>query len=316
MIQLSTFVIVDKINLRNLLKESNNMELRPRKSKNSKKETITEKANRMIKKLIDGHLRKIKNNKQREAHFKKDPRLPDKIKIDDQYIIEEYVGSLKEVYNKLFPFVRNIRTSYVLDITDNNLNCAIYLLLCHVFETWKTVFLVAKNGMNAQMIILVRHIIETLDLVNFFIIKGEESKDLKRWFSGEIISNKKSRKAIRSFMEENVKVKNEIDFYNVKTYIYSILSQYPHSGYCILLESVDVFKKDFDFNNYSSFHFTKTNMGYTNEIMNLTIITMKLVFEYLKDGKTYAELDSILREREPHVSKEITKSLKEDFPKF
>lgn len=282
--------------------------------RDKQKKTIMEKINKDVKKLIDGHIQKI-NDEKKDLIFKLDPNLPDKIKKEDQDIIERAIITLEDLYSLLFPFVKNIKRDCIKDVAEKTLTCGIYLLLCHVFETWKVVFLLARSGMNTQMMNLIRHIKETLDLVEFFIIKGEGSQDFKKWFDGEVVSPKKSRKAIEAFLESDPTLKNEIDFYNMQSYIYALMSIYTHSGYCAMLESVDVFNKDFDFKKYSSFHFVKGAIKNTNEIMNSTMITMKSVFLYLKNMRNYQQIDTILKRQLPQLDKKNLEDFKEKFPK-
>jgi hypothetical protein len=53
------------------------------------------------------------------------------------------------------------------------------------------------------MMDLIRHDVrEMLELFSLFIIKGDGSEALKKWFSGEIIPNRESRKAIDKEHEE------------------------------------------------------------------------------------------------------------------
>ena len=275
---------------------------------------MKEKIKKDVKKLIDGHIQKIQN-KEKGLCFQLNPNLPDRIEREDQDIIERAIITLEDLRSLLFPFVKNIKRDYIKDVIEKTLTCGIYLLLCHVFETWEVVFLLARNGMNTQMMNLIRHIRETLDLIEFLIIKGEGSQDLKKWFGGEVVSPKKSRKAIEAFLESDHTLKNEIDFYNMQSYIYALMSMYTHSGYCAMLESVDVFNKDFDFKKYSSFHFVKEAIKNTNEIMNSTMITMKSVFLYLKDMKSYQQVDIILKKQLPQLDKKEFEDLKKKFPK-
>lgn len=241
-----------------------------------------------IQDLIKNHIKYIQNEGTSKI-LKSNPNFPKTVQLRNKEAIERHVSEIEKIHNSLIPFVKKIKTKYIQDITQKNLNCALYLLICHILKTWEAIFLLAKNNFNNEMLDLIRHVYETVGLITLFTNKEDL---LKKWFAGEIIPHRKSRKAL-----ENLINSKTIDIYNAQNFQYELLSQYTHSSYSVMLELVDVFTKDFDFNNFSGSHFTKENLTYLDTIMTSTIIALKTIFTHLNDLTTLQEINTLFEER-------------------
>jgi hypothetical protein len=215
-------------------------------------------------------------NKRTTKEFEKNPDLPNQYKRYEIEIIEQYTNNLEKIRQDLIPYAQKIKHEHIHDITESSLNCAIYLLICHTLEVWEAILLLAKNSFNSEMMDLTRHVKETLELIHLFLIKGNDSGVLKKWFAGETIPNREARKAIKKEFDEwqdNSKV--EVNISSILAHIYDKLSLHTHSSYHPMLESVDVFNKDFDFKKYANTHFTMENLRFVNTIMGSTLVIMK-----------------------------------------
>ena len=265
-----------------------------------------------IKGTIDGYLATIRDQRNKKAVIE-DILLPGRIKNQDQRLISIQINELSEIYNATLPYIKKIK-EHVEDITEKSKICATYLLLGHIFNNWKAIFVLAENGMNIQMMNIVRSIKESLAIIDLIILDKESDEILSKWFRGEIIQNRISRDSMSGQMEEGTGL-TEINFYKILTDIYSMESIYTHSSYVALLESVDIFIKDFDFLNYSNFHFTKTNLGYVKGTMGGTILRIKLVYLLLlNDLETTDGLEELLDLS--GVGKTITKDSLECLKKY
>jgi hypothetical protein len=82
-----------------------------------------------------------------------------------------------------------------------------------------------------------------------------------------------------------------------------------------MLESVNIFDGDFDFNKCSNTHFTKENLRFVSGTMNATILALKAIFGYLQDRPSYEEVDALLKQVHTSPSKQQMEGIAEMFPK-
>lgn len=103
---------------------------------------------------------------------------------------------LQSYHNDLFPFVGKLK-SHVKDITDTPYVCAIYLLLCRIFDGWRTVFILSEKGKSSAIGNIIRMIKEDNMLVNLLAIEFSRgaSTNLDKWFSDEVVSHSIGREA-------------------------------------------------------------------------------------------------------------------------
>jgi len=235
--------------------------------------------------------------KTRAGHKKllSDLLFPSKQREGDRQISLRYADELEKKIKTLEPLVRALR-SHIDYIGDPDKNVAAYLLIGKSFTSLKATNLLVRNGYAFQVTELVRSSIESLNLAGLFLEDGQE-KLLKRWFDGEIIGNRTARevisKAVNKMNEANSS--ESIPFEDALSDIYSIYSSYTHSGYSALFDFIDVFKEDFDFEQYSQFHY---NGKYLHLIDNLYVnILMGLKNFYIraKDEENLTKVEALLR---------------------
>jgi len=264
-----------------------------------------------IKTLIRERIEKIKNPKA-SAFFLLHPDYPETQKEKDRQSIIELLQRIELIHQQIQPYIRTIK-NHIKNITERTRICAIYLLFGKVIQTWDTIFLIAKEGRNQEVMELVRSINENLNLISLFILDNTNNY-LNRWFDGEIIENSEAREVIDNFINsENPIFQEELPVYEINTYIYRILSKYTHGSYAALLDSVDVFNKDFDFYRFAGFHYTRRNFHVLKDAMVGTLIQLKALYLFLKDNDNYIRIDNILTEIMPKASKEEMKNI---FKKF
>src|SRR6266496_1927025 len=91
---------------------------------------------------------------------------------------------------------------------------------------------------------------------DLFLGEEENSSILKKWFSGDIVENRDARDAADKFVNQDLSIIGaQIAFKEAKAHMYRILSLYTHNTYAALLDSYDVYHKDFDFGKISGFHY-------------------------------------------------------------
>lgn len=246
-----------------------------------------------IQLLIDDHKAAIKDGGPKKA-IKDDPFYLEK---DRALIAKEIAISLEiliNYYQTLFSFLSKIK-SHIQDITEQTHIAAMYLTLCNVFEFWSSFFILLKNGKGIECACLLRTIKEgnmQVDLLVTDALKKVDA-DLNKWFSGEILSHGVGRKKLSKFIGES-KTEDGDEFKELSTKTYQMESQAAHNSYESILECVSPFTEDYDFDGYSNNFRASTWAKYAIGSMESTNISLKGVFEYLKDNKFYKELSEIL----------------------
>jgi hypothetical protein len=232
-------------------------------------------------------------------HAQLNPLAPQQMKDREILYIKDEVAKLKLVHERIVPYIKKLKGS-IPDITEQTEICATYLIYGKVSQTFDAIFLLSIGGFNFEMMELSRSINENLDLIKLFHIE-KDHKNLISWFEGKIIDNKISREAQHEYLLEgndNVEslASGEINPYELITKIYRVISKYTHCSYGALLDSVDVFSHDFDWNKYGGFHYTLDNMHQIESTMTATIITLKMTYQKLGFHKEFAELTQILND--------------------
>lgn len=244
-------------------------------------------------KRINEHLQKIKN---RTGHFYfiSNIAYPENEKIQAKYGVFKSIVPYEKILPIIEKIIKDIKINYIKHIWDQNAITAVYLLIGKAYGNLETMISLAKEGRNFEIIELARSGHESLDLAFLFLEEGQE-KRLESWFKGEIIENKKARETLhRALNSENIPNKN-LPMYDLKTTVYNTYSLYTHSSYAALLDSIDVFHEDFDYERVSGFHWTLRNFDVT--IGNLTIgllLELKNIFTKYKNLEGIVKADRLL----------------------
>lgn len=224
-----------------------------------------------------------------------------------------------EVIEKNLPEIKKIAKSIkklIPHIWEQNAITAVYLLLGKAYSNLETIILLSKEGHNLETVELARSANESLDLAFLFLEEGNEEK-LQNWFKGKIISNSEARKAFDRVLNTEILHSPKLPVGDAKTDVYDIYSEYTHSGYGALLDAVDVFHEDFDYERISGFHYTLRNFEeITKNLATSILLELKNVFLKYKDLDSFDKVEKILNEvGNPRVSKEEIEKIFEQYPK-
>jgi hypothetical protein len=219
-----------------------------------------------------------------------DPEYPLKERESDRLAVSMEIAELRGLLDTCRPYVARIK-SLVAKISDESVETASYLLFCQAIQHFEAIFLLAAEGLSIQSSELIRSICEALDLVVLFDVEGQSHSNLKKWFDGEIIENREARDSAHRFMNEGRT--DPVPFGELKAGIYAALSKYSHMSYAALLESIDVYARDFDWHRLAGFHYAKSgSLPFAREMVHAMIITLKQ-FYLSRDQKSFRELDKI-----------------------
>src|SRR3972149_2930029 len=137
---------------------------------------------------------------------------------------------------------------------------AAYILFGKISNGIQAIFILAENGLHYEAMELVRSNREAMDLIFYFLLGDDTSRDLKKWFDGEVIKNEIARNAFSKFLSDELqKAGTTLPVNSMKSGIYSGLSGYSHVTYAALLDSIDVYHQDFDFERIAGYHYTKAS---------------------------------------------------------
>lgn len=254
--------------------------------------------------------------KEPKVAWSREPNLRHSIQKRHKREIDELLTILQKQHVELLPFVKNIK-SHIKDITESTHICAIYLLLCHIFDNWNSLFLLAENGKSAAMANLLRMIREGNLLVHLFVTEAAAKKrtNLDKWFAGDIIGQAICRKTVSAYPAKH-SPHPEIDEEKLGAHIYGIESQASHNAYIATLESVSPFTEDYDFAGYTGFYRALSWLRCMRGALSSTNIALKAVYSsVIKDKDNYKELDDILMKYEPSINDGINTAIIKDFLK-
>jgi hypothetical protein len=276
---------------------------------------MQEESRKKIEKVIASNKFAIKKKEPKIA-FATNLRLRHDILVQDKREIAILLSALQSQHSELSPFVHRLK-SYVKDITEETHICAVYLILCHIFENWDSVFLLADNGKSNAVGNLIRTIKEGIMLTELFCFdcKNNDSTNLKRWFSGYIIEHSVGREKMSKNFDESL-INPQLDFKKMDAHIYQMESQVPHNSYATILELVSPFTEDYDFDGFTGYHRTLAWLRYATGSLAATNISLKAVYSYIiNDEQIYNNLDKILLKYNPNLKDGLDKQIFDDFQK-
>jgi hypothetical protein len=235
-------------------------------------------------------------------YLKRNPDAPKQRQETEKKYIAVEVEKLEGIFNEVAPYILKIRER-ISSVLDQNKLTASYFLFGKIFHSWQALFLLAREGFNYEVMELLRSISEAADLMAFFMRGDDSSPDLKKWFAGEIVSNEKARKSIDDFTNKEAHSAGiALPVGEMKAGIYGGLSKYTHVSYGALLDSFNVFSRDFDFDRVSGFHYThESSLPYANGAMRGLIVSLKFFYQSVGDNDSFNKLDLILRKVAPEM---------------
>jgi len=136
-----------------------------------------------------------------EDILRSNPDYPKQEKEENRKAVLHQVPEMESFFELIFPHIKYIR-SYVSKVTDQNRVTACYLLFGKVSQSFRALFLLARDGFSYEAVELIRGIQESLDLIHLFLSEEENSPNLKTWFSGDIVENCIARKSKEEFFNQ------------------------------------------------------------------------------------------------------------------
>lgn len=243
---------------------------------------------------------RINKLKTRRAHyyFITNFLLPQQRKSSDESTI---IQSLKKIEDNI-PNIKNLIKSirkFIPNIWDQTQTSAAYLLIGKAFSNLETTLILAKIGHNLEIIELVRSGHESTDLA-FLFLDDNEGKYFKKWFKGKIIDNEKSRVGFQKALNQSGITSSIDSYYNLsvedtKRDVYGLYSLYTHSSYAALLDAIDVFYEDYDFNRNAGFHYTAKNLHVIESLAINVLLSIKCVFIKCQDFDSVLVADELLK---------------------
>lgn len=258
-----------------------------------------------IKYVIASNKQAIKSSKPKAALLH-NPDMLRSIQERDKLKIGLLLSRLREQYSELFPFVKKVKL-HINDIIEETYVCAIYLLLCHVFDNWNSFFILAENGRSSAAGNVIRTIKEGIMQIELFSIDSlsEERTNLDKWFSGDIIRHVTGRRKVGEYFDESLPF-SEVNVKELSSQVYQIESQVSHNAYASILELVSPFTEDYDFDGYSGYHRTLAWLRYASGSLEATNIVMKMVYlMVIKDAESFKKINEILVRYSPETGRTI-----------
>lgn len=152
---------------------------------------------------------------------------------------------------------------------------------------------------------------EALDLAMLFW-EDKNKHLLDKWFKGKIIGNADAREFHHEHLNTELAEFYENEEQPIKEMLgkgYKIMSSYTHSGYAGLLDSVDVFKLDFDFEEQAGYHYCVDNFHIIEDLLIKILLNLKNSFLHLKDQEGFKEADRLFKPFESNLTKEQMKKI-------
>lgn len=252
-------------------------------------------------KLKDDVANRIKEKldllKTRKGHKKLifDLFFPSKEKEKARRIAEQYADILDKKIVSLEPLIRSLR-SHIDYIGDQDKFVAAYLLIGKSYTSLKAVAILVKQGYSFQIVEIVRSSMESLHLAALFLEDGQE-KLLEQWFNGKIIGNQTAREVLdKAVNKMNKEIgAGSLPMQDALSDVYSIYSSYTHSGFAALFDFIDVFKEDFDFEQYSQFHYNQKNLHLIDNLYVNILLELKNFYIRAKDEQNLAKVEVLLK---------------------
>lgn len=268
-------------------------------------------------KLKDGIADRIKEKldllKTRKGHKKvmSDLLYPSNQRTKDRQVAELFAKDLDKKIKEIEPLLRSLR-SHIDWIGDPDKFVAAYLLIGKSYATLKAVSVLVRQGYSFQIVELVRSSIESLELAHLFLEDGQE-KILQKWFNGEIVGNSTAREALNNAVSKMNQAmgNNSLPIKEVLSDVYSIYSAFTHSGYVALFDFIDVFREDFDFEQYAQFHYNRRNIHLIENLYVNILLALKNFYVRAKDEDNLAKVEALLKNEGGSfaTSEEIVKEL-------
>lgn len=254
-------------------------------------------------KYIKGHEEAI-NNEAAAEFFKSNPEKIRATTATEKESLFKKLDALDKRFHSLIPYITNTRV-YIKSITEKTKLSASFLIFHKTIQTWEAMMILARNGFYYETMELSRSTTENADLSNLFILGDEDNKIITRWFNGEVIMNRESRASFEEVFNSNEFFPKPMPVAKTIGKIYHVMSEYTHGGYGAMLEMINMFSKDFDFDKSVGFHRLDEQTDVLKNLVNKIQYNLILFHTCLvKDKERADELIKLLPEPLETLSKE------------
>lgn len=211
----------------------------------------------------------------------------------DESTINTQIKAIEDALPEIKKLIKQIK-KYVLHIWDQTKYAAVYLLLGKALSNLETIIFLAKKGHNLEMVDLARSGTESIDLA-FLLFEDSQNQQLEKWFKGKIIENEKARKTFDKLVNQLNSATVKLPVEEMKKEVYRTYSLYTHSSYPALLDAVDVFHEDFDFERYAGYHYASRNLHAVQDLAVKILLELKNIFVYCKNQNCLNGVDKLLK---------------------
>ncbi|MCL4386368.1 MAG: hypothetical protein M1326_08670 [Cyanobacteria bacterium] len=267
-----------------------------------------------LEERIQVRIDKLKTG-QAHNYFITHPFYPQQDKALNESVILQSLKKIEDNIPNIKNLIKSIR-KFIPHIWDQTQISAAYLLIGKAFGNLETSLILAKIGHHLEIIELVRSGHESTDLA-FLFLEDNERKYLKKWFRGEIIENAKAREGFqktidREGLDSSIKSYYNLSVEETKRDVYGLYSLYTHGSYAALLDAIDVFYEDYDFNRIAGFHHTAKNLHVIKSLANNILLVIKCIFIICQDLDSDLKADELLKAigHSDILEEEIGKNLK------
>ncbi len=237
--------------------------------------------------FIKGHEDAI-NNQQTSDYFK---NFPENINLMGEQEKQRLLGELiilEKRFNLLIPYIKDTK-NYISSITERTKFSACFLLFHKMLHTWEAVLILSRKGFYYEVMELSRSTSENADLAKTFILEDGDNFLINKWFNGEIVEHAKSRLSFEKVFNTNDFFQENFQVAKILSKIYRTMSQYTHGGYAPMLELVNVFTKDFDFDKTAGFHRLDEQINVLKSLVNNIHHTLIFFYIFLAKNKDKTE---------------------------
>jgi hypothetical protein len=245
------------------------------------------------------------NEKKAYNFAKLNPNAPEVAKQRELLKINAFLGEVEEILPPIKELIQTLRNK-IETITEQSYICAVYLLLGKAFSNLESTLLLGREGKSFEAMEICRSGKEALDLVYLFL-ECENAKHLEKWFEGKIVENKIARDFQHEHLNRELKENfpdHELPVDVFKAGIYKVLSAYTHSSYAGILDCIDVFNHDFDFDKRAGYHYILENSHVVEDLARQLVQMLRFTFIKLNDQESLLKANALYQHFDNDISEE------------
>ena len=254
--------------------------------------------NKLKEGLEDRIQKRLEVLKSKKAYISSltNPLLPSIQKKHNEEMIASSLKILEENIPDIKIAVKQVRKHFI-NIWDQTGIVAAYLLLGKAVSNLETLVLLAKKGHSLEMVEIARSGVESIVLA-FLLLEENQENAISKWFKGGVIGNEESRKLLHKVLNRERTPEKEntpkLSIEDAKRDTYSIYSLFTHSAYMALLDSVDVFNEDIDYERNAGLHYANKNLHLIDNLAVNIIFELKNLFNKVKDMEGFDQANKVL----------------------